>query len=102
MSALECTHNGCTEGEGGARFKTPALAPQNALEYLKLPMADKWLVPEEAPTKPGSLRFPDQKSISGGCSQEDFKFFTRKWNQYVRSSNVTEDFIEGQALELPQ
>jgi hypothetical protein len=25
--------------------------------------------------------------ISGGCSQEDFKFFTRKWEQYVRSSN---------------
>jgi hypothetical protein len=36
MSALECTHNGCTEGEGGARFKTQALAPQHALEYLKL------------------------------------------------------------------
>ena len=36
MSALECTHNGCTEGEGGARFKTPALAPQHALEYLQL------------------------------------------------------------------
>ena len=32
MSAMECTHNGCTEGEGGAKFKTPALAPQHALE----------------------------------------------------------------------
>ena len=32
MSALKCTHNGCTEGEVGAKFKTPALAPQHALE----------------------------------------------------------------------
>ena len=25
MSALECTYNGCTAGEGGAKFRTPAL-----------------------------------------------------------------------------
>ena len=29
--------------------------------------------------------------ISGGCSQEDFKFFTRKWAQYVRSSNEKDE-----------
>ena len=39
MSALKCTHNGCTEGEGGARFKTPALPPQVAQEYLELHIA---------------------------------------------------------------
>ena len=40
MSALKCTHNGCTEGEGGARFKTPALPPQVAQEYLELHIKD--------------------------------------------------------------
>ena len=40
MSALECTYNGCTEGEGGARFKTPALPTQIAQEYLELHIED--------------------------------------------------------------
>ena len=40
MSALKCTRNGCTEEEGGARFKTPALPPQVAQEYLELHIAD--------------------------------------------------------------
>ena len=40
MSALECTYNGCTEGDGAAKFKTPALAPTQALEYLKFHRED--------------------------------------------------------------
>jgi hypothetical protein len=36
MSALECTYDGCTAGAGGAKFKTPALAPAQAVEYLRL------------------------------------------------------------------
>jgi hypothetical protein len=33
---LECTYDGCTAGEGGAKFKTPALSPAQALAYLGL------------------------------------------------------------------
>ena len=29
--------------------------------------------------------------VGGGCSQEDFKYFKRSWNQYIRSSNETND-----------
>ena len=36
MSALECTHQGCTGGPGGAKYKTPALEPAMALEMLKM------------------------------------------------------------------
>jgi hypothetical protein len=35
MSALEYTYNGCTKGEGGAKFKTPALPPQVAQEWCR-------------------------------------------------------------------
>ena len=40
MSAVECPYDGCTSGERGARFKTPALAPQHAQEYLKFHIED--------------------------------------------------------------
>jgi ribosome biogenesis protein Tsr3 len=33
---LECTNERCTAGEGGAKFKTPALAPAQAIAYLGL------------------------------------------------------------------
>jgi hypothetical protein len=29
--------------------------------------------------------------VGGGCNQEDFKYFKRSWNQYIRSSNETND-----------
>jgi hypothetical protein len=29
--------------------------------------------------------------VGGGCSQEDFKYFIRSLNQYVRASNETDD-----------
>jgi hypothetical protein len=37
---LECTYDGCTAGEGGAKFKTPALAPAQALAKLGLHRED--------------------------------------------------------------
>jgi hypothetical protein len=40
MSALECTYDGCKAGEGGAKFKTPALATAKALEYLRFHRED--------------------------------------------------------------
>ena len=96
MSALECTHNGCTEGEGGARFKNSALAPQHTLGYLKLHIGSahgRQLIGARGGANKARLARIPRPEISGGCSQEDFKFFTRKWNQYVRSSNETEDTL---------
>ena len=40
MSALKCTYDGCTAGEGGAKFRTPALAPALAVEYLRFHRED--------------------------------------------------------------
>jgi hypothetical protein len=40
MSVFECTYNGCTEGEGGAKWKTPAFPTQVAKEYLELHIED--------------------------------------------------------------
>ena len=35
MIALECTFGGCTAGEGGAKYRTQALAPAQAMDRLK-------------------------------------------------------------------
>ena len=90
MTALECTYNGCTEGEGGTKFKTPALEPAQAIDYLRFHREDTHGQREAAArgaTGKIQLSKIPRPEISGGCSQEDFKFFTRKWDQYVRSSN---------------
>jgi hypothetical protein len=90
MSALECTYDGCTAGEGGAKFKTPALAPTQAVEYLKFYREDihgqRGAAAGEGSDKVQLSKIP-RPEINGGCSQQVFKFFTRKWDQYVRSSN---------------
>ena len=90
MTALECTHEGCTSGAGGAKFKTPALEATQALEYLKYHREDvhgqRGVAAGGGADKVQLSKIP-RPEISGGCSQEDFKFFTRKWDQYVRSSN---------------
>ena len=40
--------------------------------------------------------------VGGGCSQEDFKYFTRSWKQYVRASNETDDVkLRNQLLHCP-
>ena len=40
--------------------------------------------------------------VGGGCSQEDFKYFKRSWNQYIRSSNETNDVkLRDQLLHCP-
>ena len=35
MSAIECTYEGCAEGAGGTRWKTPVLEAQFAMELYR-------------------------------------------------------------------
>ena len=105
MSALECTYNGCTAGEGGAKFRTPALAPAQAVEYLRFHREDahgqRGAAAGGGAEKVQLSKIP-RPEISGGCSQEDFKFFTRKWDQYVRSSNEKDDNkLKDQLTNIP-
>ena len=88
MSSLECTYDGCTAGEGGASFKTPALAL--AVAYLRFHREDAYGQRGAAAGGDAEkVQLPKipRPHISGSCSQEDFKFFNRKWDQYVRYSN---------------
>ena len=90
MSGLECTFEGCTSGVAGAEFKTPAGDHAHTLVYLQQHREDAHGQREAGAGGGGSkiqLSKIPRPEISGGCSQEDFKFFTRKWAQYVRSSN---------------
>ena len=63
MIALDCTYNGCTSGEGGAKFRTPALKKaQYAQEYLNFHIEDvhgrRIVGAGGGADKPGLLRFP--------------------------------------------
>ena len=76
MSALECTYDGCTAGEGGAKFKTPALAPAQAVAYLRFHREDAH-VQHGAAAGGGAKKVPLSKiprpELSGHCSQEVLK-----------------------------
>ena len=94
MSALECTFEGCTSGVGGAKFKTLAGDLAQTVIYLQYHRKDAHCQ-HGAGAGGGASKIQLSKiprpEISGGCSQEDFKFFTRKWDQYVRSSNKKDE-----------
>jgi hypothetical protein len=81
-------------GVGGAKFKTPALDSAQAVIYLQYHREDAH-GQRGAGAGGGANKIQLSKiprpEISGGCSQEDFKFFTRKWDQYVRSSNEKDE-----------
>ena len=93
MSVMECTFEGCTSGVGGAKFKTTAsdLAKNNIyLQYHREDAHGQRGAGAGGGASKIQLSKIPRPEISGGCSQEDFKFFTRKWAQYVRSSNETD------------
>jgi hypothetical protein len=91
---IECTFVGCTSCEAGGKFKTPAAAGDmaSAITYLNQHRADVHGQPAGVAGGVSKIQLSKipRPEISGGCSQEDFKFFTRKWDQYVRSSNETD------------
>jgi hypothetical protein len=64
ITALECTYYGCTEGEGGAKFK---------IDYLrftgKIPMASVKLLPAELPVRSNFPRYQDQKSVEAAVKK---------------------------------
>jgi hypothetical protein len=104
MAGLECTFEACTSGEGGARFRTNPGDLASTLRHLQLHRED---VHGQAPVASGGankvqLSKIPRPEIRGGCSQEDFKFFTRKWDQYVRSSNEQDpDKLKDQLTNCP-
>ena len=89
MAGLECTFAGCTSGEDGGKFKTPTGDLAHTITYLQQHREDVHGQPAGAGIGANKVQLSKipRPEISGGCSQEDFKFFTRKWAQYVRSSN---------------
>ena len=64
---LECTVPACGHGDGGTKWKTPALSEDNALKHSDIP-------------EPFIAQIP-RPSVSGGCSKEEFNIFTSKWER---------------------
>jgi hypothetical protein len=107
---LECPTPGCNHGEAGIRWKTQPLTENVALEMLKIHTAGAH--GQQAGVGGGAARDAGggkvllekipRPEIKGGASQEDFKFFTRKWNQYVRGSNEVDQVkLRDQLLHCP-
>jgi hypothetical protein len=77
-----------------AKFKTPAGDLAQTVVYLQYHREDAHGQRGAGAGGGGSkvqLSKIPRPEISGGCSQEDFKFFSRKWDQYVRSSNEKDE-----------
>ena len=107
---LECPIPGCNHGEAGIRWKTQPLTENVALEMLKLHRTDAHGQLEAAGGGAahdgggGRLQLAKipRPVVCGGCSQEDFKYFTRSWNQYVRASNEKDGVkLRDQLLHCP-
>ena len=88
---LECQALECTHGVGGARWKTPALEAQLAMQMLNTHRADAHdqqagggggAAQQDGGGKIQLAKIP-RPVVGGGCSQEDFKYFMRSWNQYT-------------------
>ena len=89
MCELEFTFPGCKEGDGGAKYKTPAIEFQQTVQLLDLHITDahgvsgaggggaRWTSPnsklEEIPRPVLTTRY----------SPDDFQFFRRSWQRYV-------------------
>ena len=95
---LECTVTQCDLGDGGAKWKTPALSENNAMKYLERHETNahgqndgggRANVAGGAGGKSRLAKMP-RPTISGGCSQEIFNFFISEWERYVRSSQVVD------------
>ena len=105
---LICTTPGCTYGDGGVPYKTQPLEFDSAEKMLDRHRADAHGV--QAPRDGGAaggvrthLSKIPRPEISGGSSQEDFRQFKVKWNQYVRASNVTDaDKLRDDLMHCPE
>ena len=90
---LDCTVPQCDHGDGGAKWKTPALSEDNALKYLERHVTDAHGQQDGGGTAGGGsaggkskLAKIPRSTVSGGCIQEEFNFFKSEWDRYVRSS----------------
>ena len=95
---LECTIPECDHGDGGAKWTTPVLSEDIALKLLKRNEASAHDQQDGGAAAGGGgaggrsrLAKIPRPSVSVGCSQEEFKFFTSEWKIYVRSSPGVEN-----------
>ena len=105
MSAIECTYQGCAEGAGGTRWKTPVLEAQFAMELYRNHLASvhgqQGADPTGVPSKSQLTKIP-RPTIKEGCSQEDFQGFKRDWVRYVRASGEKNEVkLKDQLIHCP-
>ena len=89
-TTLECTIQVCSHGEGGTHWRTHLLPESAAIEMLKRNLVD--CHGQQVGGGGGGVDDGEGQVqldeiphlvITGGCSQEEFKYFRRQWNMYV-------------------
>ena len=97
---LECTAR-CDLGVGGAKYKTPALEFDNALQMLDRHRADchegRGGRSGEAATE-GWGEVLVRPSLSRGCSQREFEHFKLAWTVYVLVTDEEDDELMSNRL----
>ena len=102
MVELECTHRGCTEGVGGAVWKTPALEFANAIQLLDRHLAGTHGQQVLGAAVGAAVVYLHRPKVRGGCSKAEFKLFVKKWRKFVRSSGETDEvLLKDQLLNCP-
>ena len=102
---LECPAH-CDLGVGGAKYRTPALELDFALQMLDIHLADGHGIHGGGGggvAAEGEGVVLVRPSISRGCSREEFEHFKMAWTNYVKASNETNDvIIRDQLLYCPE
>ena len=90
--SLECTSPECTLGEGGARYRTPELEMEVAMQLLVMHREDNHKQPQPAQvtnTQKHKAEKVSRPIIKMGSSEDDFIFFKCLFESYKRSCQLT-------------
>ena len=98
---MECTVVDCNLGAAGARYKTPALEEQVAIQMLNNHREDTHARGQGGRQEPerlgGEARSKVEKvprpSLQKGISEDKYLHFKRQWVRYKRSTGLVSEII---------
>ena len=93
-TTLECTHADCALGDEGAKYKTPELELEYAMQMLLMHRQDNHQqgapVVAGAGVRKSKAEKVSRPTIKMGSSEDDFNFFQCLFESYKRSCELTD------------
>ena len=94
-TTLECTHPDCTLGNDGAKYKTPEMEMEFAMQLLVMHRQDNHRQGAQVMAGAGVKKTKAEKvnrpTIKMGSSEDDFNFFQCLFESYKRSCELAEE-----------